>query len=284
MTDSRLEYRDIRGLRYALRRWGDPAAPMLFVLHGWLDVSATFAPLIEPLLPRFQVIAPDWRGFGHTQWPQDGYWFMDYVADLDAILDSYSPQAPARLAGHSMGGQVAAHYAGLRPSRVAQLACLDSLTLPDTAPDLLLQRQRQWLDQLREPLVMKAYAGYEDLARLIRRLYPGMLWEQSLFIARCWGRCDEDGIRFSHDPKHRRVFPVPYDLEDSMHVWRQVTARTLLLFGGRSALHGGLQPEDRDRRQACFRDRQVDVIEGAGHMLHFDAPSETGRRLAAFFA
>ncbi len=45
----------------------------------------------------------------------DGYWFPDYVADLDALLDHYAPDEPARLVGHSLGGNVVCAYAGARP-------------------------------------------------------------------------------------------------------------------------------------------------------------------------
>lgn len=57
----------VRELRYHVRRWGDAAAPKVLLLHGFLDVSATWQPVAEGLLPRFQVLAPDFRGFGHTE-------------------------------------------------------------------------------------------------------------------------------------------------------------------------------------------------------------------------
>ena len=44
----------------------------------------TFQPLVEHLLDRWQVLLPDWRGFGYSEWPQDGYWFQDYVGDFEA--------------------------------------------------------------------------------------------------------------------------------------------------------------------------------------------------------
>ena len=87
---SRSDFLRIRGLRYHVRCWGDPRLPRLFLTHGWLDVSATFQPLVLPLLQRWQVLVPDWRGFGHSEWPQDGYWFYDYVADLEALLPRLS--------------------------------------------------------------------------------------------------------------------------------------------------------------------------------------------------
>lgn len=274
----------MRGLRYAVHHWGDPGAPDLFLLHGWLDVAATFAPVVERLLPQFHVIAPDWRGFGQTEWPQDGYFFMDYVGDLDAILTHYSPDRAVRLAGHSMGAQVAAHYAGLRPGRVARLACLDSLLLPDTTAEELLQRQRQWLGQIRETPPNKVFPSYRELARRVARLYAGISDEQALFIAHCWGvELPSGSVTFSYDPKHRRIFSVPYRLADSMTVWREVTAPTLFLDGGRSPFHERLSVADRAGRRACFRQHQERTIAHAGHMLHFDAPAETAAALAEFF-
>lgn len=82
MKESRSQFVPIRGLRYHIRTWGDPHSPKLFLLHGWMDVSASFQFLVDALRREWCVFAPDWRGFGLTEWPQDGYWFADYLADL----------------------------------------------------------------------------------------------------------------------------------------------------------------------------------------------------------
>ena len=148
-TISRSEFVQLRGLRYHVRRWGAPDAPMLFLLHGWLDVSATFHDLVLPLLPDWQVLAPDWRGFGLSEWPQDGYWFADYLGDLEALLDHYAPEGAVRLIGHSLGAQIASIYSGLRPQRVGELALLDGLFMRDQPPEQTPKKLRQWLDELR---------------------------------------------------------------------------------------------------------------------------------------
>ncbi|WP_347251177.1 alpha/beta fold hydrolase, partial [Zoogloea sp.] len=57
------------------------------MLHGWMDVSASFQFIVDALASDWHVIAPDWRGFGRTEWRGDAYWFPDYLGDLDAILD-----------------------------------------------------------------------------------------------------------------------------------------------------------------------------------------------------
>src|SRR6187401_442452 len=75
-------YLSIRGLRYHVRTWGDARAPKMFMLHGWMDVSASFQFVVDELRHDWHVIAPDWRGFGLSEWSREGYWFPDYIADL----------------------------------------------------------------------------------------------------------------------------------------------------------------------------------------------------------
>ena len=119
----------VRGLEYSVRRWGPADAPKVFLLHGWMDTSATFQFVVDALRHDWQLIAPDWRGYGETTWLHRPYWFPDYYADLEALLAHYAPEGPVRLVGHSMGANIAGIYAGLRPQRVARLAMLDFIGL-----------------------------------------------------------------------------------------------------------------------------------------------------------
>jgi len=280
---SRSEFLRARGLRHHIRVWGADGLPKLFLGHGFLDVSATFQPMVEPLLDRWQVLAPDWRGFGHTEWPQDGYWFQDYVADLDAILAHYEKDQPLTLIGHSMGSHIMSLYAGLRPARVTKLVMLDGVTLPDMPASLAPKRFRNWLEQLRQPIETREYASFEDLAGRIRRQHPRIDEAHSLFIARCWGQEDGRGrITLCADPKHRLNGPALYHAADSEAIWREVTADTLFIEAGKSEF--AMAPELRAARLACFRNARIETIADAGHMLHFDAPQETARRIADFLS
>lgn len=280
--NSTSDFLRVRGLRYHVRRWGDAAAPKVFLLHGFLDVSATWQPFAEVLLPRFQVLAPDLRGFGLTEWPQDGYWFQDYVGDVEAILDHYAPDEPVLLVGHSMGAQVASLFAGLRPQRVKKLACLDGLFLPDMEPALAPKRFRRWLDELKDLPQQKTYASFDELAARIRKQHPDLPAERAGFVARCWGREDGGRVALCADPKHRLSGPGLYRNEESMAIWREITAPTLFVDAGLSQFRQAIPPEETARRRACFRDHRVAVVERGTHMLHFSAPAETARTVAAF--
>lgn len=283
---SRSEFVRARGLRHHLRRWGRPDLPIALLGHGFLDVSATFHHLVQPLLEVCQVVAPDWRGFGHSQWPQDGYWFPDYVADLDALMPQIQADArPLWLIGHSMGAQIVSLYAGLRPAQVSRLVILDGLFLPDMTPELAPRRYTRWLDEWRELPRQKTYASFEVLAASIRRLHPRLPAGREDYIARCWAQEKSDGrIHLLADPKHRLDSPGLYRAAESRAIWSQISADTLFIDGADSPFIHAISAEELAQRRACFARRSEAQIADAGHMLHFDAAQATGEVIARFLA
>ena len=134
---SHSEFVPIRRLDYHVRCWGQPKSGIapLVLLHGWMDVAASFQFVVDALTEDHFIIAPDWRGFGLT--PSGGadvFWFPDYLADLDALLDHFAGEQPVDLVGHSMGGTVVMMYGGIRPQRIRRLVNLEGFGLPATRP------------------------------------------------------------------------------------------------------------------------------------------------------
>lgn len=273
----------LRGLRFHLRHFGAADAPVLVLLHGWLDTSATWVEVAAALAADHHVVVPDQRGFGYSEWPQDGYWFADYLADLDALLQHLKLAAPVVLVGHSMGGQIASLYAGLRPQAVSRLAVLDSLFLPDMPATLAPKRVLRWLDQLQAPPAEKHYDSFEALAQRVQKQHPQLSAERALFVAHGWGHAEADGrVRLLADPKHRLDMPTLFRIAESLEIWRAVTAPTLFLDAGRSVFAKAIPADELARRRACFAQHGVAHIADAGHMLHFDAPAATAQALLAF--
>lgn len=285
MRASRSEFVTVRGLRYHLRCWGPDTGRAVFILHGWADVSATWQFVVDALPDDWRIISPDWRGFGLSDWRGDTYWFADYVADLDAILRARcADDEQIDIVAHSMGSQVGALYAGVRPGRVRRLVCLDGFFVPEMPAKMAPERLAGWLDKLAEEPPARSYPSYDDLAARVARHHPGLSAERAAFVARAWGGEGEDGrIHLRTDPRHREHGPLLFRPDEALEVFKRVEAPVLNIDAGQTGLGKWLPEGERDRRLACFKRLQRHTID-AGHMLHFDAPEETAAAITAFLA
>lgn len=287
MKASRSEFLAVRGRRYHLRIWGEDDAPTLVVLHGWGDVSASFQFVVDELPGNWRVVAPDWRGFGLTQWNDGPYWFPDYLADLDALLEHYSPNEPARIVGHSMGAIVASLYAGVRPERIARLANLEGFGLWVSAPGETPDRFDTWLKQIRDDnSSFRHYARRGDFAKRMRGDNPRLTAERAAFIAEHATLPVAEGFAFAGDPRHRWINPVLYPLDEAKACWRRVTAPTLWVAGRDSVLMKpfAANPDDYRARMGCFAKVREVLIDDCGHNPHHDQPEQLAARLGEFFA
>jgi pimeloyl-ACP methyl ester carboxylesterase len=288
MTPSASLFVPVRGLRYHVRAWGPEDAPPLLLLHGWMDVSASFQFLVDALSPSWRILAPDWRGFGLTEWPQDGYWFADYVADLDALVDWASPKAPANVIGHSLGANVAMVYAGVKPARVNRIVALDGFGMPAEAPQRAPEKLAKWLDALGEPY---GFAPYRDMAAVAARLQknnPRLPRDKAEFLAAHWAELQADGTaQLRADPKHRLPFPTAFRVEEMYATWERITAPVLWVAAAQSHIAKWLSSNgdgagEVARRFAFLRNARLETIADAGHMLHHDQPEAVARALEAF--
>jgi pimeloyl-ACP methyl ester carboxylesterase len=276
---------DIRGLRYHVRRWPREGAPKLFLLHGWMDVSASFQFLADALRGDWDVYAPDWRGYGLTQWGRsDSYWFPDYLADLDKLLDQVD-SSPVNLVGHSLGGNVATMYAGIRPQHVGRLVNLEGFGLSPTLPEQAPKRYARWLDELRDPPRLRAYRDFGELAERLRKNNPRLTRERAEFLAGHWGRdAGTEGVVLRGDPAHKIVNPVLYRYEEVRACWQQVTAPVLWVDAAESDTlkRLGLNAAQYAERRSSFANLKYVTVPDAGHMLHHDQPEVVARLIEDF--
>ena len=287
MKPSQSHIHKIRNLRYQVRTWGDSAAPKMFLLHGWMDVSASFQFLVDCFQREWYVVAPDWRGFGLTEWAAGGYWFPDYYADLDALLEIYQPDMPVNLVAHSMGGNVACTYAGIRPQRVARLVSLEGFGMGRTAPDQATGRYQQWLDELRAPPRFNSYTSFDAVAARLKKNNRRLTDEQAHFLAQHWAKqTGPTEVTLRSDPKHKFVNPVLTRLEELLACWRQVTAPVLWVTGDETNGRGWRTDSVQQlaERKAAFRDFREIELQDCGHMMHHDQPVKLAAIIEGFLA
>ena len=276
--------------------WGDPQSPPLVLLHGWMDVAASFQFLVDELQRDWYAIAPDLRGFGRSAWQAQGYWFYDYLADLEALLAHFINDAPARLVGHSLGGNIVMIYAGVRPERVDRVVSLEGFGIPAEAADDAPRKLAKWLDALADPPRFRPYDNIDAVADRLQKKNPRLPRDKAEFLARCWARTLPDGrAELLSDPRHKLPFPHVYRIEESVAIWRNVTAPVLWVAATESEIprwladhpEGEIGTDGLDavrRRMAGIRNARLVTIDDAGHMLHHDQPAAVARHIEPFLA
>jgi pimeloyl-ACP methyl ester carboxylesterase len=294
MRRSRSETLDLPGLRLHIRRWGNPQAPTLFLLHGWMDVSASFQFVVDELKDDWNIIAPDWRGFGPSDWLNRPYFFAEHLGDLEAILEHYAPEGKVRLAGHSMGGILSCLYAGIRPERVEKLITMEGFGIAPTQPEMAPERYQKWLATVKKPPRMHVYADRAAFARRLLHSDRFLTPARAEFLAKHLARIGDGenkagerrhGIIWNGDPWHKASSPYLFQLPESMVIWKQITCPVHWVAGRDSWVirEFATRPGDWEARQACFGQISESWIDNADHMLHHDQPAAVARIIEDYF-
>jgi pimeloyl-ACP methyl ester carboxylesterase len=282
---SRSERVSVRHLPYHVRMWGEPAAdqPPLVLVHGWMDVSASWQFVVDALRTPRWIIAPDWRGFGLSDppTPVDSYWFPDYLADLDALLDHCTGTQPVDLIGHSMGGNVAMMYSGVRPERIRRLVNLEGFGMPETRAEQAPARYAQWLDEIKNLRQgaggLKPYDSAEAVARRLMKTNPRLPEDKAAWLARHWAAPDAQGQwNILGDPAHKVISAHLYRVDEVREIHRRIRAPVLSVTASDDSLSlwwkGRFTLAEYHERLAVVPQLTSVVVNDAGHMLHHDQP------------
>jgi pimeloyl-ACP methyl ester carboxylesterase len=286
----------LRGQRHHVRSWGqpDPNQPVLVMVHGWMDVAASFQFVVDALLAERFVIAPDWRGYGLTEsGGADNYWFPDYMADLDFLLDHFSPTRPVDLLGHSLGGNVATLYAGVRPQRVRRLVNLEGFGVAATEPGEAPARYARWMDELkalhRGDLALRAYDEQSGVARRLMRTNKRLSQDKADWLAGHWSRRNADGKwEILGAAAHKVVNAHLTRLDETLEIYKRIAAPMLFVEASRNQLEqwyrGKFTLAEFHQRLAHVPQVSKALVQDAGHMLHHDQPEQLAALIEDFLA
>ncbi|MEN9844755.1 MAG: 4,5:9,10-diseco-3-hydroxy-5,9, 17-trioxoandrosta(10),2-diene-4-oate hydrolase [Pseudomonadota bacterium] len=295
----------VRHLRYHVLQWGQPQAhvPPLVMLHGWMDVGASFQFVVDALPTDRWVIAPDWRGFGLSDvGPSDVFWFPDYLADLDALLHQLCPDAVIDLVGHSMGGNVAMMYAGTRPERVRRLVNLEGFGLPASRPAQAPTRMAQWLDEVRAlhqgGKDLKTYPSLSAVAQRLMKTNPRLPEDKAHWLAQHWavqasgkesGDNSAEGSgqwRILGDAGHKVINPQLYRVEEALAFYQRLSMPVLAIEASDNQMarwwQGRYTLDEYHERLKSVPHVRIAEVSQAGHMLHHDQPEVVAKLLEDF--
>jgi pimeloyl-ACP methyl ester carboxylesterase len=293
---SRSETVNVRTLPYHVRVWGEPTpnkTPLVLV-HGWMDIGASYQFVVDALSHDHYVIAPDWRGFGLT--PSGGvdhFWFPDYLADLEFLLDHYAPEGQVNLVGHSMGGNVVMLYAGVRPERIRRLVNLEGFGMPATQPSEAPGRYAKWMGELKKlrdgELDLKAYDSLDGVARRLMKTNPRLSQDKANWLAQHWASENTPGQwTILGEPAHKISNAQLYRADEAHEIYKCLSMPVLAVEASEDSLQqwwkGKYTLAEYHERLKAVPQIEIARIDGAGHMVHHDQPDQLAALIERFLA
>ena len=290
------EFIPIRNLTYHVQTWGQPApgkTPLVMV-HGWMDVAASYQFVVDALSHDHYVIAPDWRGYGKTAaGGADNFWFPDYLADLDFLLDHYAPNQPVNLVGHSMGGNVVMLYGGVRPERIRRLVNLEGFGMPATTPSQAPERYASWMDELKKlqrgEMDLKTYDSADGVARRLMKTNPRLSQDKADWLARHWAAENAQGQwAIQGDAAHKVTNAQLYRVDEVHALYQRLSMPVLAVEASDNSLdlwwRGKYTMAEYHERLKAVPNVEIARIDDAGHMMHHDQPEVLAALIERFIA
>jgi pimeloyl-ACP methyl ester carboxylesterase len=252
---------------------GPATGPPFVLLHGGSARWQAGSALIDLLIPRFHVYAPDLRGHGLSGRVPGRYQVRDYVQDIVLLLQQVVGE-PAIVYGHSLGGEVAVMMAGLHPALVRALIVGD-------AP---LSRENQAIEvpshRLQNELWYELAASdktIEEIAAALRDMPIPVPSRQELQRAgdvfgedNGWFPYQAENLHLLDPDMLAAVLQGPdYMLEgyDTERLLPAISCPVLILRAD-PAVWSALQDEEIRRALELLPDGRVVQLDGIGHELH----------------
>ena len=268
--------------------WGNPDAPPLILQHGGRDHCRSWDWVAQQLRHDWHVIAPDLRGHGDSAWSPDGnYTRAAFVYDFAQLVHTLGYDR-VTIIGHSLGGTITSHYAGLYPERVGRLVNIEGLFYSAEQVGLRDQstpaeRMRDWITARRAAAGRqpRRYLSLEQAYQRMKEANAYLSDDQARHLTVHGASRNEDGTwSWKYDNYLFDAPPVETPAEEVWALWQAITCPVLLLWGTDTfATSPAL-----DGRLEHFADARLITYEKAGHWLHHDRLDSFIADVTAFLA
>jgi pimeloyl-ACP methyl ester carboxylesterase len=246
------------------REAGPPDAPTLLLLHGLPSSSRTFAPLFARLSDRLHLVAPDYPGFGHSDWPDPSSFAyrFDRIAEVIGRFTEALGLARYTLYMQDYGGPVGFRMAMAHPDRVEALIVQDAVAHSEGLGVNWKARRAFWADRVANEGVLRANLLSLAATRTrhvgndpdIERYDPDLWTDEFAFLSQP-GQAEIQTDLFYDYRTNVDAYPT-------WQTWMRATQPRLLVLWGKYDLSFDLSEPEAYRRDVP--EAEVHILEG-GH-------------------
>jgi pimeloyl-ACP methyl ester carboxylesterase len=254
----------VDGLSIFYREAGPKDAPTILLLHGLPSSSRMFQPLLTRLSGSYHLVAPDYPGFGHSDWPDPKQ--FDYTFDhIAAVMDGFTQAlglSHYTLYMQDYGGSVGFRMALAHPERVQALIVQDAVAHNEGLGVNWTTRRAFWADRAAHEEVLRT-----NLLSLTatKTRHVGDDPNTELYDPDLW----TDEYRFLNSPGQDQIqVDLFYDYRTNVdaylkwQAWMQKAQPKLLVIWGKHDL--SFDPGEPERYRKDVPNAEVHVLD-AGH-------------------
>jgi pimeloyl-ACP methyl ester carboxylesterase len=276
-------YRTIQidGISIFYREAGPKDAPTLLLLHGLPSSSRMFEPLFARLSDRYHLVAPDYPGFGHSDWPDPtGFAYtFDHIAGIMNHFTEALGLARYTLYMQDYGGPVGFRMALAHPDRIDALIVQDAVAHNEGLGANWTPRRAFWADRaanestlrtnlLSLPTTRTRHVGNDpDVER-----YDPDLWTDEYAFLNRPGQADIQSDLFYDYRTNVDAYP-------KWQAWMREKQPRLLVIWGKYDL--SFAPSEPDAYRKDVPNAQVHVL-NAGHFALDTAADEIAALVRGF--
>jgi len=243
--------------------------PAVVLLHPNRTNARVWDFVVDASRRATRFIAPDQRGHGLSEYPEQGYELDDYVEDTIELFDALKLEKVV-LVGAATGGNIALLIGSRVPERVAALVCADAGLSLDPSINARVQKEIKHAFRFPNLATAKAQMPFSALWSPAMRDHYARYSFKELPSGEVEWRYHVPGA--SHT-EHR--------LEEDM--WHRITVRcpTLILRGDRSAV---FPPKNAAKLQGLIPGSETGEVADCDHRISQDQPQAFAARIDDFLA
>jgi len=251
---------NVNDLKISYYEGGPQGAETVLLVHGFAADKSTWLWFARALTERYHVIAVDLPGFGASDRPHGSYDVGTQTERLAAFVDALGIRR-LHLAGHSMGGHIAALYAARYPEQVTSLALIANAGVSTPRRSAFFQRLEEQGDN---PLLVNSEPQFDQLLEWLFVAPPQFPERLHQYLAQ---RAVADSAHQREVFEHLRDRYLPLEPE-----LPRIQAPTLLLWGDQDRI---LDVSSIETMKPLLKNASVVIIKDCGHAPILERPEES---------
>jgi pimeloyl-ACP methyl ester carboxylesterase len=271
----------IDGLSIFYREAGPKDGPTILMLHGLPSSSRMFEPLLERLSERYRLVAPDYPGFGHSDWPDAktfSYTFDHYAEIMNHFTEALG-LSRYTLYMQDYGGPVGFRMTLAHPERVEALIVQDAVAHNEGLGENWKTRRAFWDDRATNERALRTNLLSLTATRTrhvgndpnVERYNPD-LWTDEFHFLNQPGQAEIQSDLFYDYRTNVEAYP-------KWQAWMREKQPRLLVIWGKYEL--SFDPGEPERYRKDVPNAEVHIVDG-GHFALDTAPDQIAELVQRF--